>query len=496
MVFVLVFSSCLPAFAMSFSDVQNHWAKEEISKWADEGIVNGAAGKFKPDESITRAELAVIIDRIFNYQMASQNSFKDLPQDWYTEAILKNNAKGVLLGYDKQVRPLDKVTRQEAIIMLCKAFSIQPTNYESMFSDYNNIPEWSVNYVNAMYHKGYITGRPDGGFYPKEMISRAEIVKIIDTIIGGYYSQSGDYSNDVKGMVIVNTKDVVLKNMTIEGNIIIAEGVGNGDFTMDSVIVKGEMYIYGGGEHSIKLYNTNLDKVILGKKDSKVRIYSDGSINNIVVNKEAQVIIDGALSVGDITINDNSNIEIRSSVKVDKVNLDGKDVNAVFDGEINKLTVEKEAANTKIKGIGRVKKVEYTGQTVKIDGVSSVSNKPTTPTKDKSDDKPSRTSSGSSSSSSSNNSSSGNTTTDNTTKVKQFEFTMKSTFIGSPTALIKVYKDGEIQNGYTLYVDGKKVASDSDQDGEITTIKNYFNTTSVIEYVEKNSSTKHKLVKK
>jgi hypothetical protein len=49
---------------IKFKDIQNHWAKEDIQKVVAAGLMNGYEdGIFKPDESVTRAEIATILTR-------------------------------------------------------------------------------------------------------------------------------------------------------------------------------------------------------------------------------------------------------------------------------------------------------------------------------------------------------------------------------------------------------------------------------------------------
>ena len=53
--------------SVSFTDIQNHWAKKEIEKVASAGIINGYAdNSFKPDKPVTRAELAAVISRLMD----------------------------------------------------------------------------------------------------------------------------------------------------------------------------------------------------------------------------------------------------------------------------------------------------------------------------------------------------------------------------------------------------------------------------------------------
>lgn len=50
-----------------FNDIKNHWAKDTIEKWKDKGVISGYHdGTFKPDNPVTRAELAKILTLAFD----------------------------------------------------------------------------------------------------------------------------------------------------------------------------------------------------------------------------------------------------------------------------------------------------------------------------------------------------------------------------------------------------------------------------------------------
>ena len=66
------------AFAVSFADTRGHWAEDEINRWSDRGVIQGHDGDFEPNSPITRADMAVIIDRVMDYQTKAENNFADL----------------------------------------------------------------------------------------------------------------------------------------------------------------------------------------------------------------------------------------------------------------------------------------------------------------------------------------------------------------------------------------------------------------------------------
>ncbi len=356
-ILLLSISSATGVFAQSFKDTKNHWAKNEINRWSDRGVIKGYNGKFNPDDPVTRAEMAAIINSIFKYHLVAQNSFVDLPDEWYKEAILKNNKKGIILGYNKKVRPLDNITHQEVAIMLSNAFNIKKSDEKANFSDYNEVADWSAKYVNGMYKLGYISPNSDGKFLPNQNATRAEIIKIIDNIVSAYYQNSGVYSQNVDGTVIVNTPDVILKDMNIKGDLIVAEGVMNGDLTLDSVNLTGKMYVYGGGEQSINIINSSVDDIVLAKQEGRVRLNSVGNFQTVHVMNDSHAILDGNFIADNIDVFDTSSIYIHEDIVANSLSFKGERANAVIDGDIKNVNLSPKTQKTDITGIGGVQNV-------------------------------------------------------------------------------------------------------------------------------------------
>ena len=76
--------------AISFSDITGHWAEDTITRWADVGIVNGYPdGTFRPDEFITRAELAKIVTLAFGLTEKTTTELNGIdPDEWYYNYVL------------------------------------------------------------------------------------------------------------------------------------------------------------------------------------------------------------------------------------------------------------------------------------------------------------------------------------------------------------------------------------------------------------------------
>lgn len=379
----------LSAFAADYSDTANHWAEAEIERWSSTGILAGSEGKFRPDDSITRAEMATIFDRVMAYSAKAENKFSDLGNAWYTDAILRANAAGLMLGDGGTVRPNDKITRQEAAILVCRAMGIAEKAGVTGFVDDADIAGWAKGYVNALSSVGLIAGVGNNRFAPKDSINRASVVKMLDNSIKGFYIKAGEYTGDVNGSVVVNAADVKLKNMTISGNLIIAEGVGDGDVTLDNVKVEGQLIARGGGKNSIHIVgNSQISSLIISKTDTGgIRIVTESGsvVEAVFVNdgkddviltgqfKTVTVETDVPVSAVNATISSVSVTAEGASLNVDKgskvdavtVSQTAKSSTIKVEGEVGSLTAN---AEIKIDNQGTIKKAEVNADSVIIDG--------------------------------------------------------------------------------------------------------------------------------
>ena len=360
LVFVLMLLFCFSVTYAQPADTSNHWAANEINKWSGKGVVNGYPdGTFMPDASIKRSEFFKLTNTIFNYVEKSNVSFKDVPQDaWYADAISKAVAAGAVKGDgDGKVRPDDNITRQEAAVVFSRVFNltVKDKNAANKFIDAASMAGWSKDAISSMVESGCIKGRPDNSFGPVNNITRAETVKIIDNMISELYNAAGDYSQEVNGNVVVNVKDVKLKNMTINGNLYLAEGIGDGNIYLDNVVIKGKTVVRGGGENSIVFTNTSTESLLVIKVNGKVRIVTMGEgsrIGNAVMGSGGELEGKG---FGDVVIA--QEIPAGAAIKLDgdfeSVEIEAANVGVnVESGSIGKLEVKEGATGSNINVTG------------------------------------------------------------------------------------------------------------------------------------------------
>ena len=227
---VMVFS-LLPVSAWAeettYSDVAGHWAQSAILRWSDYGVLQGSEGKFSPDGTLTRGQMAVILSRLLNLPAAPSAGFTDVaPDAWYADGINRCAAAGILQGSEGKAMPEDPITREQAMVMLCRALGIAAEDVGALagFSDLNLVSDYARPYVAALVKAGVVKGDANGLLNPLSKITRAEIVTMIDRLVGHYAKEAGAFVDASDGaLVIVVAENVKIVNAPAGTKIIVTE---------------------------------------------------------------------------------------------------------------------------------------------------------------------------------------------------------------------------------------------------------------------------------
>ena len=88
----IILSSNVAAKGTQFNDIDGHWAEDVIEKWQDYGYINGYPdGSFKPDNPVTRGELAKILTSAFELKKGQVPEYSDVSEsDWYYPYLEKS----------------------------------------------------------------------------------------------------------------------------------------------------------------------------------------------------------------------------------------------------------------------------------------------------------------------------------------------------------------------------------------------------------------------
>ncbi|CAM4384631.1 hypothetical protein FHS16_003537 [Paenibacillus endophyticus] len=141
--------------------------------------------RFKPDNKLTRAEVATILSRIVNREAAgaSEVSYSDvLASNWARDAIAKVTGMGLMQGYANGSFGASKsITRAE----MAKLVSSLIGETDKTGTGFNDIAgHWAKADIEKVQAAGIINGYVDGNFKPNQALTRAEAASIINKVLG------------------------------------------------------------------------------------------------------------------------------------------------------------------------------------------------------------------------------------------------------------------------------------------------------------------------
>ena len=172
--------------AQYFIDISNHYAKDHILNVFSNNLMFGTSSNtFSPNADITRAEVATIIARTLKLtELPDSFKFNDTKDHWAENDIKLVYNAGLISGYpDGTFRPNEKISRAELATILYNALDLEDssTSDDSYFKD---VPSyyWSYNEINTLANLGIIKGTSNSTFSPKENLSRAEMAILLDKI--------------------------------------------------------------------------------------------------------------------------------------------------------------------------------------------------------------------------------------------------------------------------------------------------------------------------
>lgn len=279
-----VTASAAEVKATSFKDFdRTAWYAEAVSEAVNNGLLYGRSSNvIDPNGRLTRAEMAAIINRAFGcYKMADISQYKDVSKNaWYYKDVQLAVQMGTYNGRSSfSMAPDAPITRQEAMTVVARALQLDHERYSnadlSKFSDRSQISDWALPYVRSMVGAGYIHGRTNG-LAPQDTIKRAEFAQIFHNILKHYIVTAGTYDKDFSGNVLIRCADVTLKDLTVNGDLILGNGVADGKITLDNVTVTGRLVVWGGGTKAVYCNNgTNMPEIVVCRVDDAVKVYYD-----------------------------------------------------------------------------------------------------------------------------------------------------------------------------------------------------------------------------
>ena len=160
-------------------------------------ILGYTDGTFGPSRSMTRAEAAAIFARLLaakngdTISTAANTRFADIPAHaWYSGYAKYLNNNGVTYGKSKTIfAPDDAITRAEFTALAVRFFDVYgdgDAEIMEQYKDFNDVSDgyWAAAYIKAAAKHGWINGYGDGSFRADDGINRAEVVTIVNRLLG------------------------------------------------------------------------------------------------------------------------------------------------------------------------------------------------------------------------------------------------------------------------------------------------------------------------
>ncbi len=174
----------------NFVDVpQDFWARPYIDALSARGVISGFTGNyFRPEQPVTRAEFAAILQAAFDKNLVGQkvSEFKDLPSDfWAAPAINRATNDKFLTGYPGDIfQPMQKIPRVQVLVALATGLNLptpsNPAKTSQIYQDATQIPNYATDKVAAATQAKLVVNYPNQNLLnPNRNATRAEVAAIV-----------------------------------------------------------------------------------------------------------------------------------------------------------------------------------------------------------------------------------------------------------------------------------------------------------------------------
>lgn len=174
---------------INFVDVpQDFWARPYITALSARRVVNGYAGDFfRPNQPITRAEFAALVQAAFDNQpVPGTTAYKDIPTNfWGIPAINSATRSGFMRGYPgNNFNPTQQIPRVQVLVALATGLNLKPpASPEQVLQSYQDaaqIPNYAREKVAAATASGIVANYPERNLLnPNRNASRAEVTAML-----------------------------------------------------------------------------------------------------------------------------------------------------------------------------------------------------------------------------------------------------------------------------------------------------------------------------
>ncbi|WP_339317531.1 S-layer homology domain-containing protein [Paenibacillus sp. FSL R10-2734] len=171
------------------ADKISSWAYSAIETATVKGFIQGNNGQVNPKDYITRAEFTKILVSALELDLKSDKgiTYKDVALgDWFYPYVNAAHKAGLITGFNNEFKPNDKITREQMAAIIVRALSISATKPGTAIKDLGTASAWAKADVETIVATGLMLG-DNNQFKPKEFVTR-EMAAVVATRSHDYKS--------------------------------------------------------------------------------------------------------------------------------------------------------------------------------------------------------------------------------------------------------------------------------------------------------------------
>ncbi|MEI7026455.1 S-layer homology domain-containing protein [Paenibacillus sp. y28] len=179
----------------SFADLTNHWSKADVEYLASKLVVDGVSdSNFAPERDITRAEFAALIVRELALDGADTSSFSDVSaSSWYAQEVGAAAKAGIIDGFeDGTFRPDENITREQLAAMVTRAIhfagistSVSGARQTEILANYKDSKDiiWAHKEIATAIDAGLMNGMTDNTIGSAQTATRAQSAVMLKRLL-------------------------------------------------------------------------------------------------------------------------------------------------------------------------------------------------------------------------------------------------------------------------------------------------------------------------
>lgn len=273
---ILLCILCLPGITTATEDgydYPNDWSRDALVFAVENGVLQGDSNKqLHPEQNITRAEMAAMLVRLLGAEeTADLSAYTDVaPDAWYVDELSAAVACGIFTGVSaSEMQPNHAITREQAVVVLCRAFGIVSENTEvwNRFTDGNQIAQYARDSVSTMADLSLMSGYSDGSFGPKRNITRAETAQLIYNI----FDCIADSPEEIpaSGTVMYRGSDPLPEVLELDGTLILGQKMPS-DLAIQGWKIRDSLVLRTAALRSQDLSLVSTSKLVIASQGGEV----------------------------------------------------------------------------------------------------------------------------------------------------------------------------------------------------------------------------------